>query len=181
VTQALARFIFAAQCLRHLGLLRGMWRLATGATMMILISCDGHLMDKGTRLRSHTFRYPATSDLRGLKCVSRLTVTNVTFPPCTFGIFSCSGEGASPIRISLWQVWHTMKKYHLPGFVAVIAIIAQSLDQHVGVSSWWVRNFRGVAPCDSGKRENARVLEKSYFQRIEKWLDWAVYSILCNH
>jgi hypothetical protein len=27
-----------------------------------------------------------------------------------------------------------MKKYHLPGFVAVIAIIAQSLDQYVGVS-----------------------------------------------
>jgi hypothetical protein len=31
-------------------------------------------------------------------------------------------------------VWHTMKKYHLPGFVAVIAIIAQSLHQYVGVS-----------------------------------------------
>jgi hypothetical protein len=67
VTQALASFIFAVQCFRHLGLLRGMWRLATGATMMILILCDAHLMDKGTRLRSHIFRYPAASDLRGLK------------------------------------------------------------------------------------------------------------------
>ena len=29
---------------------------------------------------------------------------HVTFPLCTFGVFSCSGEGASPIKISLWQV-----------------------------------------------------------------------------
>ena len=73
-----ADFIFPVLCSGIFGYTDGDAAVPDWCNNIIPISCGG-LIGKGNRLRSHIFRYPATSDLRGLKCVNRLTVTTRHF------------------------------------------------------------------------------------------------------